>query len=99
MLLPLLLSLYFFSTMSSTEADDQFVMNSGLGQQDYTPLTTPQPTLADLLTIEPSASIFYSYARELEMSAMFSKPCTRVSLFVPTNKAVMALSRKPSVFG
>ena len=72
-------------------------MNPDLGQQDYTPLTTPQPTLADLLTIEPSASIFYSYARELELSSAFSNPSTKLSLFVPTNKAIMALSRKPWV--
>ena len=81
--------------MSSALADDQIVMNSGLGQSDYTPATTPQPTLADLLTIEPSASIFYSYARELELSSIFSEPAAKVSLFMPTNKAVMALSRKP----
>jgi len=61
----------------------------------YIPQTTPQPTLADLLTIEPSASIFYSYARELEMSSMFANHDTKVSLFVPTNKAVMALARRP----
>lgn len=93
--LPLLVSLFFLPAMSSASADDQIVMNSGLGQSDYTPATTPQPTLADLLTIEPSASIFYSYARELELSSIFSEPVAKVSLFVPTNKAVMALSRKP----
>ncbi|KAF8814033.1 hypothetical protein BYT27DRAFT_7082994 [Phlegmacium glaucopus] len=70
-------------------------MNPALGQPDYTPETTSQPTLADLLTIEPSASIFYSYARELELSSMFSDTSTHVSLLVPTNKAIMALSRKP----
>ncbi|KDR85948.1 hypothetical protein GALMADRAFT_53972 [Galerina marginata CBS 339.88] len=61
----------------------------------YVPQTTLQPTLADLLTIEPSASIFYSYARELEMSSMLSDQSVKVTLFVPTNKAVMALARKP----
>ena len=94
--LPLLLSLFFLPTMSSA-SDHQIVMNSGLGQPDYEPLTTPQPTLADLLTIEPSASIFYSYARELELSSMLSDQNAKMSLFVPTNKAIMALSRKPSV--
>jgi hypothetical protein len=57
--------------------------------------TTSKPTLADLLTIEPSASIFYSYARELELSARFSDGSAKYTLFVPTNKAVMALARKP----
>jgi len=63
--------------------------------------THAQPTLADLLTIESSASIFYSYARELELSRMFGEElgggdsAKKVTLLVPTNKAVMALSRKP----
>ena len=59
------------------------------------PLTTSKPTLADLLTIEQSASIFYSYARELELSAIFSDVGASSTLFVPTNRAVMALARKP----
>ena len=59
------------------------------------PFISLQPTLADLLTIEPSASIFYSYARELELSARFADDRVRYTLFVPTNKAVMALARKP----
>ncbi|KAJ3893901.1 hypothetical protein GG344DRAFT_63423 [Lentinula edodes] len=67
------------------------------------------PSLADLLTIESSASIFYSYARELALSQLFadSKSTVRdgeqkrtvenagLTLLVPTNKAVMALARKP----
>ena len=95
--LPLLLSLFFLPAISSALEDDQIVMSAGLGRPDYTPLITPQPTLADLLTIEPSASIFYSYARELELSSILSEPSAKVSLFVPTNKAIMALSRKPWV--
>src|SRR5262245_16501466 len=39
--------------------------------EPWTPLTTVQHTLADLLTIETSASIFYSYARETEISRLF----------------------------
>jgi uncharacterized surface protein with fasciclin (FAS1) repeats len=93
-ILPLLLSLFFLPISSASE-DDQFVMSAGLGEPEYTPQITPQPTLADLLTIEPSASIFYSYARELELSSIFSELCAQVTLFVPTNKAIMALSRKP----
>lgn len=58
-----------------------------------------QPSLADLLTIESSASIFFSYARELELSSMFvgegPDGDVKMTLLVPTNKAVMALSRKP----
>ena len=67
-----------------------------IGQVDMSaPLTTSQPTLADLLTIETSASIFYSYARELELSERFGDVDARNTLLVPTNKAVMALARKP----
>lgn len=96
--LPLLLSLFFLPALSFASEDDQVVMSAGLlGQSDYTPSITPQPTLADLLTIEPSASIFYSYARELELSSILSDLCAEVTLFVPTNKAIMALSRKPWV--
>ncbi|KAJ7915530.1 hypothetical protein B0H13DRAFT_1610399 [Mycena leptocephala] len=54
-----------------------------------------KPTLADLLTIEPSASIFYSYARELTLSNMLSVSDGSATLLVPTNKAVMGLARKP----
>ncbi|KIK56003.1 hypothetical protein GYMLUDRAFT_47465 [Collybiopsis luxurians FD-317 M1] len=71
--------------------------------------TNGLPTLADLLTIESSASIFYSYARELSLSELFSTPPAEqaahflddvtgkggLMLLVPTNKAVMALARKP----
>ncbi|KAF8488693.1 hypothetical protein JB92DRAFT_3015871 [Gautieria morchelliformis] len=56
------------------------------------------PTLADLLTLEGRASIFYSYARETDMSALFTQSVTEgegTTVFVPTNKAVQALARKP----
>ncbi|KAG1783379.1 hypothetical protein EV702DRAFT_1265114 [Suillus placidus] len=59
------------------------------------PFTSSQPTLADLLTIEPSASIYYSYARETEWSSRFSSESVWFTMLVPTNKAVMALAQKP----
>lgn len=62
---------------------------------DYTPLTHTRPTLADLLTIEPSASIYYSYARDTELSKEFNAADQYLTLLVPTNKAVMAQPRKP----
>lgn len=65
------------------------------GSPEYIPQTTVKPTLADLLTIEPSASIFYSYARELELSSILSDTSAKLTIFVPTNKAVMGLARKP----
>ncbi|TFK21550.1 hypothetical protein FA15DRAFT_672482 [Coprinopsis marcescibilis] len=63
--------------------------------EDYVPQVSSKPSLADLLTIESSASIFYSYARELELSRGLSQRDMKMTLFVPTNKAVMALARKP----
>ncbi|KIK56048.1 hypothetical protein GYMLUDRAFT_174954 [Collybiopsis luxurians FD-317 M1] len=54
------------------------------------------PTLVDLLTIQSSSSIFYSYARELALLVCHLCHEQRgVMLLVPTNKAVMALERKP----
>lgn len=70
---------------------------AGTVEPEYTPQTNLKPTLADLLTIESSASIFFSYARELEMSKMFADTSAKITLLVPTNKAVMALARKPCV--
>ena len=76
-------------------AHEQIPLGSKQMAETYEPLTTAQPTLADLLTIEASASIFYSYARELELSQAFADVDTKSTLLVPTNKAVMALARKP----
>ena len=88
----------FFATISLFAASS-FAEQTPLGSVDmtegYTPFTSTQPTLADLLTIEHSASIFYSYARELELSSQFNDAEARNTLFVPTNRAVMALARKP----
>ncbi|KAI8990661.1 hypothetical protein BD414DRAFT_413217 [Trametes punicea] len=68
---------------------------AGLGEP-FAPVTfSGKPSLADLLTIESSASIFYSYARETELSKLFSDADARTTLLVPTNKAVIALPRKP----
>ncbi|KAJ3533617.1 hypothetical protein NM688_g7259 [Phlebia brevispora] len=79
----------------SATVDEQTPLAQPDMPETYAPLTTAQPTLADLLTIEPSASIFYSYARELELSTLLSDPHSKSTLLVPTNKAVMALARKP----
>ena len=61
------------------------------------------PRLSDVMTLEPQASIFFSYARE---SAKFSgilsgevenEDGKKYTVFVPMNRAVMALPRKPYV--
>ncbi len=84
------LSVLSFALPFMSALGEQIPMNSG-----YTPLTTTKPLLSDLLTIESSASIFYSYARELELSKMLEDENARLTVLVPTNKAVMALARKP----
>lgn len=86
LILPLLVSATFDEQVPLTPIDMS---------ESNAPLTTIQPTLADLLTIDPSASIFYSYGRELELSKLFMDPLSKSTLLVPTNKAVMALARKP----
>lgn len=82
-----------FISLSLASQLDQTVMNN----DDYVPERMVHPSLADLLTIESSASIFYSYARELELSKMFSNTELNITLLAPNNKAVMALARKPCV--
>lgn len=88
----LLLLLLPLLTPTFASQADQVAMHT-----ENQPTTSSKPTLADLLTIEPSASIFYGYARELEMSSMLSDGRLKLTLLVPTNKAVMALARKPCV--
>ena len=89
------LSLLTLPFLLPTSLADQLPLGTADMSEAYTPLKNAQPTVADLLTIEPSASIFYSYARELELSTQFGEVATRNTIFVPTNKAVMALARKP----
>ena len=62
---------------------------------NHPPASNVRPTLFDLLTIESGSSIFFSYARELELSRLFVDVDAKLTLLVPTNKAVMALARKP----
>ena len=90
-----LFSTLILSCVSFVCAQEQIPLGSTRMPETYTPLTNEKPTLADLLTIEPSASIFYTYAREVELSKTFADKASRLTLLVPTNKAVMALARKP----
>ncbi|KAI0706110.1 hypothetical protein BC835DRAFT_1409741 [Cytidiella melzeri] len=90
-----LLSVLILPFVVSASLVDQIPLGASQMPETYVPLAQSQPTIADLLTIEPSASIFYTYARELELSAQFGDVHRPNTLFVPTNKAVMALARKP----
>lgn len=92
-----LLSSLLFPLFAMAAQQEQEILTTPERQGPYTPLTTTMPSLADLLTIETSASIFYSYAREVELSQTFGDHSGNNTLLVPTNKAVMALSRKPYV--
>ena len=51
--------------------------------------------LSDKLTIQPTVSIFFSYARESELGKLFETEGSDINVFAPTNRAVMALARKP----
>jgi len=81
-------------TLPMLSIADQFQIPVVLPGSVYVPETSNLPTLADLLTIETSASIFFSYARETELSELFNG-ATKATVLVPTNKAVIALPRKP----
>lgn len=95
-----LLSLLVLPFLATASTDEQMVLPSsqdGFGEP-FLPVTySGKPSLADLLTIESSASIFYSYARETELSKLFADKNAKSTLLVPTNKAVIALPRKPYV--
>jgi hypothetical protein len=80
----------------------------GLGEQqrqqqqsmaeDDTPLLAPM--LSDQLSLEPQASIFFTYARESAKASGILEGgeydgVQQFTVFVPTNKAIMALARKP----
>lgn len=75
-------------------AADQIVLPN-TPMDNHRPASNVRPTLFDLLTIESGSSIFFSYARELELSRLFVDVDAKLTLLVPTNKAVMALARKP----
>ena len=78
-------------------SSDQVVLDHTQFSMSNDEQTTTSPSLADLLTIENSASIFYSYARELPLSQLLESSDSHITLFAPTNTAVMALARKPYV--
>jgi hypothetical protein len=86
-----------FSLAFAATDNQQIPMLSTKGSSGdvYVPQKSSKPTLADLLTIETSASIFYSYARELELSGRLQDEKLKSTIFVPSNRAVMALARKP----
>lgn len=99
-LLSLTAALLSLPLISMASLSEQTVMSNSEIFNDEPLRHTGNPSLADLLTLQSRVSIFYSYARETEYSALLSDDSPSgqtngISLFVPTNKAVMALARKP----
>lgn len=89
------LSSFHIAIVSCTTFAGQTIMKS-----DEDSFIRPQgvlPNLADLLTIQTQSSIYYSYARDTDISKRFTEDNSNgITLFVPTNKAVQALARKPN---
>jgi hypothetical protein len=87
----------FSSLVPLSAAAEQTIFSNPFYFADDEALIHDMPSLADVLTITPSASIFYSYARGLQLSELLTAEGHQHTLFVPVNKAVMALARKPYV--
>lgn len=87
---------FHIALVSCTTFTGQTIMKS-----DEDSFIRPQgvlPNLADLLTLQTQSSIYYSYARDTDISKRFTEHDSGgITLFVPTNKAVQALARKPYV--
>ena len=79
-----------FPLLSSALVDEQTVMS-----QERAAVSHSTQTLADLLTIEPSASIFYDYARRVGLGETLNDRSSMTTVLVPRNKAVMKLAKKP----
>ena len=90
-----LISLFVSFALASAQAycqqDTQIRISGDMNGQ----VEAPKPILFDTLTIQPSASIFFAYARETRVGELFKRKEARITVFAPTNKAVMALARKP----
>ncbi|KAF8311158.1 hypothetical protein DL93DRAFT_2083604 [Clavulina sp. PMI_390] len=60
------------------------------------PLSAGEPTLYDLIMIERRTTIFGDYLRKLtDVAGRLNDRSTGSTVLVPTNKAVLALARKP----
>ena len=88
------LSLFTLPLLALAHSRDQAIL--GQMQEGYVPVRSSKPSLADLLTIDSSVSIFFAYAGETELSRLFNDLLGhKHTLFVPTNAAVIALPKKP----
>jgi len=85
-----LASILLFPFLASALVNEQAVMSEAPAN-----LSHSTQTLADFLTIEPSASIFYDYARGTDLGNKLSDKSSMITVLVPNNKAVMKLAKKP----
>lgn len=88
-------STYLASMAGLSGVSNPSVFSPGyVGNQD--PLSAGSNLmLSDKLTIQPSVSIFFSYARDSELSKQLDTEGSNITVFAPTNRAVMALPHKP----
>lgn len=62
----------------------------------YAPFSAGEPTLYDLIMIERRATIFGDYVRTVEDIAFILRDRgAAATVLLPTNKAVLSLTRKP----
>lgn len=75
----------------------QLPMNSAASSEQ--PLSSGEPTLYDLIMIDRRATIFGDYVRSVsDITGRLSDRNVMTTVLVPTNKAVLALARKPYVW-
>lgn len=87
--------------LSATILMDQTQQQQPIDYDDF----VRAPRLSDVMTLEPQASIFFSYAREsAKLSGILAgadgdgdgdADGKKYTVFAPMNRAVMALPRKP----
>jgi hypothetical protein len=86
-----------FAATSAQLIIPQHILDHAKPQRPADGVFNVGPVLSDQLALEPQASIFFTYAREsAKLSGILSgRGDGKYTVFVPTNKAIMALHRKP----
>ncbi|KAH7338666.1 hypothetical protein B0J17DRAFT_657998 [Rhizoctonia solani] len=91
--------LWYLASAALSASCSQLPLTPIMADTTIPSLTNPNgPTLADLLTIQQSSSIFYDYLREIpDVVDRLTDTSGNVmsTVFVPKNKAVVTLPRKP----
>ncbi|CAE6411946.1 unnamed protein product [Rhizoctonia solani] len=91
--------LLYLASAALTASCSQLPLTPIMSDTNIPSLANPNgPTLADVLTIQQSSSIFYDYLREIpDIVDRLTDTSGNVmtTVFVPRNKAVITLPRKP----